>query len=97
MLKLFSKIKPKFSELVEGGMAIGLAILLVVLMIVLTFGFCIGMYFLGAWIIMLLWNFLAPMFGITFVFTIWHGLAVRICLAVLRSIFSRKTVIKYEE
>lgn len=90
---MFEKFKNTLAEIGALGLGCFGTAILILLFVALCIGLVIGITFFWGWIAMLLWNFLAPFFGIEFVFTIWHGVAVRIGYVILRNIFGRKTII----
>ena len=90
---MFEKFKDTLVNIGALGLGCFGTALLILLFVALCIGLAVGVTFFWGWIAMLLWNFLAPLIGIEFVFTIWHGVAVRIVYVILRKIFGRKTII----
>lgn len=90
---MFEKFKDTLVNIGALGLGCFGTAILILLFVALCIGLAVGVTFFWGWIAMLLWNFLAPLIGIEFVFTIWHGVALRIGYVILRKIFGRKTII----
>lgn len=90
---MFEKFKDTLAEIGALGLGCFGTAILIILFVALCIGLAVGVTFFWGWIAMLLWNFLAPLVGIEFVFTIWHGVVLRIGYVILRKIFGRKTII----